>query len=46
MNKNLLLIIIIILNLSQSVFAQRIAIATKALGSVEIEKKKSLALAI
>ena len=39
MNKNLLLIIFL-LNLSQSSFAQRIAIATKALGSVEIEKKE------
>ena len=39
MNKNLLLIIFL-LNLSQSSFAQRIAIATKALGSVEIAKKR------
>ncbi len=39
MNKNLLLIIFL-LNLSQSSFAQRIAIATKALGSVENEKKE------
>tara|TARA_B100001964_G_C14214768_1_gene592192 strand:- start:107 stop:784 length:678 start_codon:yes stop_codon:yes gene_type:complete len=39
MNKKFLLVILLF-NLNQTVFAQRIAIATKALGSVEIEKKE------
>ena len=39
MNKKFLLIILLF-NINQTVFAQRIAIATKALGSVEIEKKE------
>jgi hypothetical protein len=39
MNKKFLLVILLF-NLNQAVFAQRIAIATKSLGSVEIEKKE------
>ena len=39
MNKKFLLVILLF-NLNQTVFAQRIAIATKSLGSVEIEKKE------
>ena len=39
MNKKLLIFIFLFI-LNQSVFAQRIAIATKALGTVEIEKKE------
>ena len=39
MNKKFLLIILLF-NFNQTVFAQRIAIATKSLGSVEIEKKE------
>ncbi|MEC8839185.1 MAG: FecR family protein [Candidatus Neomarinimicrobiota bacterium] len=39
MNKKFLLIILLF-NINQTVFAQRIAIATKSLGSVEIEKKE------
>ena len=39
MNKKFLLIILLF-NINQAVFAQRIAIATKSLGSVEIEKKE------
>ena len=39
MNKKFLLIILLF-NINQTVFAQRIAIASKSLGSVEIEKKE------
>ena len=39
MNKKLLIFIFLFI-LNQSVFAQRIAIVTKALGSVEIETKE------
>ena len=39
MNKKFLLIILLF-NINQTVFAQRIAIATKSLGSVQIEKKE------
>jgi len=39
MNKKFLLVILLF-NLNQTMFAQRIAIATKSLGSVEIEKKE------
>ncbi len=39
MNKKFLLIILLF-NINQTVFAQRIAIVTKSLGSVEIEKKE------
>ena len=39
MNKKFLLIILLF-NINQTVFAQRIAISTKSLGSVEIEKKE------
>ena len=37
---NKFLLIILLFNINQTVFAQRIAIATKSLGSVEIEKKE------
>ena len=39
MNKKFILIILLF-NINQTVFAQRIAIATKSFGSVEIEKKE------
>jgi len=39
MNK-IFLLVILLFNLNQTVFAQRIAITTKTLGSVEIEKKE------
>jgi len=38
--KKKFLLVILLFNLNQAVFAQRIAIATKSLGSVEIEKKE------